>query len=423
MRIRLCGWLTIVGALMCAMIECAVGQPAFGPPPVPQGSPSAVRGIYDPSQTNGSPAQVVAPPQMQTQPAKTQAVTNGKPADLATAKPLEGGQIVARIDGQVVLASDVLWVVNMILESNGDRIPPEQREAAAMAIMRQQVIGLIDTKVLYADFRRKVPAENLPKVEENLNEPFDEMEIPRLIQMLEVADRRELEEVLHQRGTSLTDLRRAFYERTIAGEWLRQLAPKPKPVTHEQMLAYYQAHEAEYDYPSQATWEELMIRFDEVGNDRAVAWRTITEMGNEVWQRVLQNPQVRGPVMTEIAKAKSHGFTAAQGGAHEWTTKGALRCAEINEALFSLEVGQLSDVIESELGFHIIRVLERKEAGRKPFTEAQVEIREILEVEEKKDLVGVEMEKLRNKSRIWTIFDGDFRGSELDQLKGRTAQR
>lgn len=419
MRTRPCCRLAILGALLGAMAEFAVGQSAFGPPPVPQASPSTVRGIYNPSQVSNSPASVTAPPQMQTQPT----VTTGTEADLISAQPLEGGQIVARIDGQVVLASDVLWIVNMIIESNAQQIPPEQRDEAARAILRQQVMGLIDTKVLFADFKRNVPAENLPKVEENLNEPFEEMEIPRLTKMLDVADRRELEEMLHNRGTSLGDLRRQFYERTIAGEWLRQMVPKPKPVTHEEMLAYYQAHEADYEYPSQATWEELMIRFDEVGNDRAAAWRTITEMGNEVWQKVLQNPQVRGPVMEEIAKTKSHGFTAAQGGAHDWTTKDALRCKEIDEALFTLKVGQLSDVIESELGFHIVRVLERKEAGRTPFTEAQADIREVLEADAKKDLVGVEMEKLRNKSRIWTIFDGEFRGSEIASLKGGTARR
>ncbi|QEG37875.1 peptidylprolyl isomerase [Bythopirellula goksoeyrii] len=419
MRYRPLCRLALFGALVGAVAECAVGQSTFGPPPVPNASPSAVRGIYDPSQTNNSPANVTAPPQIQSQPT----VRSGTEADLASAKPLEGGQIVARIDGQIVLASDVLWIVNLILEANAQQIPPNQREEAARAILRQQVMGLIDTKVLYADFRRKVPTENMPKIEENLNEPFEEMEIPRLSKMLEVSDRRELEEVLHNRGTSLGDLRRQFYERTIAGEWLRQMAPKPKTVTHEEMLAYYQSHEAEYDFPSQATWEELMIRFDQVGNDRAVAWRTITEMGNAVWQQVMQNPQVRGPVMEEIAKAKSHGFTASQGGAHDWTTKGALRSTEIDEALFSLEVGQLSDVIESELGFHIVRVLERKEAGRTPFTEAQADIRETLEAESKKDLVGVEMEKLRNKSRIWTIFDGEFRGSEIASLKGGTARR
>src|SRR5690606_235465 len=116
-------------------------------------------------------------------------------------------------------------------------------------------------------------------------------------------------------------------------------------------------------------WEELMIRFDRSGGDRNAAWRALAEMGNEVWSQVSANPGVRGPVFAAVAKAKSHGFTASEGGLQE-TTIGSLKCDDLNTALTTLEIGRLSDCIESEQGFHLIRVLERKEAGRTPFTEA-----------------------------------------------------
>ena len=329
------------------------------------------------------------------------------------AKPLEGGEILAKIDGEIVLASDVLWQVNLALERLADQIPANQYDDARRAILRQHVNGLIDMKVLYADFKRKVPAENIPKVEENLAQHFEDSEVPRLCEMVKVEDRRQLEELLKQNGSSIADVRRQFYERTIAGEWLRSMAPKPKPVTHDELLAYYQEHLADFDFPAQVKWEELTAQFMQVNGDRAAAWRSIAEMGNEVWQQVTQNPNMRGPVFSEIAKAKSHGITAAEGGQHDWTTRGALRSAEIDQALFSLEVGQMSDVIESETGFHIVRVLERKDAGRTPFTEAQADIRKTLEAAAKKDLAGVELDQLRDKSRIWTVFDGEFRGSEI----------
>lgn len=386
----------------------------FAPPPA-----SAVRGVTDLNQSTTSPATISPPPIAA--PIVDYSVTPTPTA--GTAKPLEGGEIVARIDGEIVLASDVLWLVNMMIEANRDRIPPDQVEDAKRALLRQQVMGLIDTKVLYADFRRKVPAENLPKVEANLSVPFEESEIPRLCSMLKLEDKQQLEEFLKERGTSLADAKRQFCERTIAGEWLRQLAPKPKPVTHEDLLAYYKEHEAEYDFPAQARWEEISIQTMRMNGDRAAAWKTIAEMGNEVWQQVAQNPDLRGPVFSEIAKAKSHGITAAQGGSHDWTTRGALRSAEIDAALFSLEIGQLSDIIESEIGFHIIRVLERKEAGRTPFTEAQAKIAKILEAAGKKDLVGVELDNLRDKSRIWTVFDGEFRGSEIEDRQRGTARQ
>jgi hypothetical protein len=396
-------------------VQAQIDSP-FAPPP----QPSAVRGVQDLNQAATTPATIAPAPAAPT-PYVDYSVT--PTPTVGEAKPLEGGEILAKIEGEIVLASDVLWQVNMILDANRDRIPPDQLEDAERALLRQQVMGLIDTKILYAEFKRKVPAENIPKVEENLAQPFEDMEIPRLCEALKVEDRRQLEELLKKNGSSLGDIKRQFFERTIAGEWLRQLAPKPKPVTHEELLAYYQEHQAEFDFPAQVKWEELSVQFTRKNGDRAAAWRAIAEMGNEVWQQVTQSPNMRGPVFSDIAKARSHGITAAQGGGHDWTTRGALRHTEIDEALFSLEIGQMSDVIETELGFHIVRVLERRDAGRTPFTEAQASIRKTIEATAKKELAGVELDKLRDKSRIWTVFDGEFRGSELTARQRANRQK
>jgi len=298
-------------SLLVLNSRALLAQPAFAPPPPPHGS--GVRGIYDPAQPPPSPAKI-APAASKPTPAVAPTRNNNiTPTTSAGIQPLEGGEIVARVDGEIVMASEVLWQVNQIIAANRDKIPPQQVAEARQALLRQQVMGLIDTKLLYADFRRKVPAENLPTIEENLLKPFEENEIPRLVKVLEVKDRRGLVELLERHGSSLSDVQRQFNERTIAGEWLRQMAPKPKPVTHQQMLDYYQEHLEDYDFTAKAKWEELMLRFDRFGGDRAATWRAIAEIGNELWQRVAANPQVRGPVFTQLAKEKSHGFTAKEG--------------------------------------------------------------------------------------------------------------
>lgn len=339
-----------------------------------------------------------------------------------SAKPLEGGEIVARVDGQIVLASDVIWQVNKILEANIDRIPPAERGRARQMLLRQQTMGLIDTKLLYADFRRKVPTENLPSIEKNLEAPFEESEIPRLMKMLEVESENELREELSELGTSLKDLQHQFNERTIAGEWLRQLAPKPEEVTYDELVAEYkqQREQGEYDYPAQAKWEELVVQINRFDGDRVAAWRAISEMGNQIWRRVAANPELRGAVFAELAKEKSHGFTAQEGGLHDWTTKGALRNDKVDEALFSLEVGQLSNIIEFDNAFYIVRVLDRKEAGQTPFTEAQAEIRKKLQSKRKQELIQAELIKLRKQSHVWTIFDGDLSGPRLNEMLDRS---
>ena len=410
-------------ALVWLLLPCFVwGQAAFAPPPLPARESSPVRGVYNPAAAPPSSPATVAPP-VQARPDAPVRDRTITPTPSSGAQPLEGGEIVARVDGRIVLASDVLWQVNQIIEANRDRIPPEEIEKARRGLLRQQVMGLIDTKVLYADFRRTVPAENIPSIEKNLVKPFEEGEIPRLIKMLEMKNRRELSDFFERNGTSLRDLQQQFGERTIAGEWLRQSAPKPTPATHEEMLAYYNARLEKYDYPAQAKWEEVMIRFSRVGGDRTAAWKACAELGNEIWQKVVQDPQIRGPVFIELAQAKSHGFTAEKGGLQDWTTRGALRSEAINKALFSLQVGQMSNILESEQGFHIIRILDRKDVGRTPFTEAQADIRKELEKARLQELVEAEMVKLRKKSRVWTVFDGDLTGAELDELLSKRQRR
>ena len=111
-----------------------------------------------------------------------------------------------------------------------------------------------------------------------------------------------------------------------------------------------------------------MIRFDRAGS-RDEAYQEIVELGNRI---------VNGASLPAVAKKESHGFRAFEGGQHDWTGRDALVLKEIDEAIFTLPIGKLSDVIETRDGLHIVRVIDRQEAGIKPFTEAQVSIKERL---------------------------------------------
>jgi parvulin-like peptidyl-prolyl isomerase len=84
----------------------------------------------------------------------------------------------------------------------------------------------------------------------------------------------------------------------------------------------------------------------------------------------------------EVARRGSHGLTAARGGQRDWTTKGSLKSAVVDEALFGLPVMRMSHILEDDDGFHIVRVIQRKDAFRTPFKDAQVEIRKQLKEEQ-----------------------------------------
>jgi parvulin-like peptidyl-prolyl isomerase len=338
----------------------------------------------------------------------------------ADSASLDGCQIIARIDSQIVLACEVLWEVNLEIERRlaqmppEVRVPPEQLQEFRREAMRHQVALLLNRKLVYDQFRRTVPPEKLADIEEKLLEPFHEQEVPQLMKQLKVDDQQELERELIRLGSSLADVRRSFNEQFIFIEWVRSKVKINEEVSPDQLLEYYQEHLADYDYPAQARWEELMVRKNRFSNTRE-AYAEIARLGNEVWQRGTAQG-LRGPAFTEIAKAKSDGFTAKDGGIQDWTSKGALKATAIDQALFSLQLGQMSPILESDDGYHIVRVLERKEAGREPFTEVQAKIRDKLKEQRFKSEVDKYLASLRRDARIWTAFTGNV---SADVLLGR----
>jgi parvulin-like peptidyl-prolyl isomerase len=161
------------------------------------------------------------------------------------------------------------------------------------------------------------------------------------------------------------------------------------------MLDYYHQHREEFEYPPRARWEMLLVRFSSY-RSKAEAYRAIAALGNAV---------LDGEPFAEVARRGSEGATAREGGVYDWTTRGSLRSKIIDEAIFTLPVGQLSRILEDERGFAIVRVIERQEGGRVSFEEAQVQIRERLKKQHIERQIKEYLQEARKGIRVWTAFD------------------
>jgi hypothetical protein len=120
----------------------------------------------------------------------------------ADSTSLDGCQIIARIDNQIVLACEVQWLVNSIIEQNQDKIPPSEIPALREQLLKREIASLLDHKLIYGEFLRNVPAERLPDIAEDLLQPFQEHEAPKLMEQLKVKDQRSLEQELATSGPS-----------------------------------------------------------------------------------------------------------------------------------------------------------------------------------------------------------------------------
>jgi parvulin-like peptidyl-prolyl isomerase len=342
------------------------------------------------------------------------------------ASPCEEAQILARVATDVVLSHDLFAAVDELISRSKAKLSAHEIEKQRAALAEQVTAGLrqllahmndpdpgnyvdpqqrallvqllqqqVEIKLIYQDFRRTVPAENLPHVEEQLGRDFEQTGLPELLKREGVQTRQDLEWKLRAKQSSIEREKRIYCEKMIANQWIFHELNMDKEVTHDQMLEWYQAHVTEFDKPARARWEELMVSFSRYKSP-AEAYAALAQMGNQV---------LAGAPLAEVAKARSDGLTATSGGRHDWTARGSLASDRLDEALFTLPLGQLSPIIEGATGDHIIRVTERQPATRTPFAESQKEVREKIRKERINKQQREYLAKLHRQFPVWTIFD------------------
>lgn len=408
----------------------ASSRPALWPGAAPQNPPPqyspprrSPTGALPPPEWQGAPQGAVVAQRTPTGPTATPIIPTNAPATGGAAQgqpgraawtrkneqlyvdtiDLGGAKVAARVGGEVILWSEVSGSVDEIIRQElakpgGKYFPADEIEAAREKLSRQKLNHLINIKLALTDARRKIPDESLQRVMDGLEADFDTKEIPRKVKEEKLNTPSELDAALRAKGSSIERERRTWVESQVAFGWLQQASGSKHQVTLNDLLAYYQKHLTDYDYKAKARFEQLLVRVPNP-RARAAAKDKLAMMGNEVWN---------GANFADVAKAKSEGSTAAQGGVFDWTDQGSLASKQIDQALFSLEIGRLSEIIEDERSVSIIRVIERQPAGRRPFLEVQDEIKEHLNKEKQlvyNDKMKELLAKLREETPIWTIYD------------------
>lgn len=312
-------------------------------------------------------------------------------------------QILSWVGNEPILAGDLLGRINEALEPAVGKVPEEELERQRWMLMEQLLPAAIESKLVYLDFTRNLEREQIEGIRTGVYKQFDEKQLPQLVEQAKLKNAAELEMRMRSYGSSLENVRRTFYEQVAAREMIRRQAGEDAEVTHDDLLAYYREHLDEYSFESKARWEHLMTRFNRFPSRRE-AYNALREMGNSV---------LYGAKLETVARERSQGPTAASGGQYDWTTQGSLVSRVLDEAIFSIKVGELSEILMDDDGFHIVRVIERQEAGHMPFVEAQVGIRDKIRQQRRDEKVQAYLEKLKRETYVWNYF------SEGEQVAGQ----
>jgi peptidyl-prolyl cis-trans isomerase D len=162
-------------------------------------------------------------------------------------------------------------------------------------------------------------------------------------------------------------------------------------ISDDQLLAQYKKNLQDYQVPDRAHVEHILLMT--VGKTDA----EIEEIQKKA-QDILSQAR-KGANFEDLAKKYSEDpGTKDKGGDLGWIVKGQT-VAEFEKAAFSLPKGSISDLVKTQYGFHIIKIIDKETAHTKTFDEVKDSIRAPLMLSEADKQAGDIADKLSQAIR------------------------
>jgi len=166
----------------------------------------------------------------------------------------------------------------------------------------------------------------------------------------------------------------------ISREYLAKVVTAGVTVAEDELKKYYREHEKDFLLPEQITVRHILIAAPKEATPQE------REQARGKAETILQRLN-KGEDFAKLAKENSEDpISAPKGGELSPITLGKTNSEEFEKAAFALKPGELSGIVTSSYGFHIIKLEQRQEKRTAPFEEAREYISNKLksELEQKK---------------------------------------
>jgi len=191
------------------------------------------------------------------------------------------------------------------------------------------------------------------------------------------------------------DIKRQLMINSILEETRNQVS-----ISDEELLEYYNENKESFLELEQVHARHILLETEEAANNLLL----------QLKEGIID--------FAEIAKEKSIGPSAPSGGDLGFFARGQM-VKEFENAAFSLEPGEISGVVQTQFGYHIIKCEEKKEEYSPTFEEAKERISNTLKYQRENEAISTLTSKLREEAVI--VFNYDF-DAEIESLKSSTEE-
>lgn len=255
----------------------------------------------------------------------------------------------------------------------------ERELVKKMEEARQKIVEqLIEDKLILGEAKR----QNIEVDEKEINDKVLQVE-------KQFASKNAFTRALMEQHLSVKELKTKYREQMMVRKIIDTKIGSRIIVTPVEVHDYYNSHVSDFVQQAEAKIRNILIKVkDENDIQRALS------LAKEIEAKLKA-----GEDFAALAQSHSEGPAAAEGGFMGTVKKGDLM-PELEKAVFSMKDGELSEIIQSPLGYHIFKVDDMKPQKTLSYSEAYKEIEELLFREKIKQRIKGWVDTLRKNAYI-----------------------
>ena len=196
-----------------------------------------------------------------------------------------------------------------------------------------------------------------------------------------------------------------FTDRAIVEEVVNREVRATIPITPEQVQKFYDENPKRFEQPETVRAAHILLTTVELASKQELA------PDKQKAQRALIEALLKrvraGEDFGKLAKEFSQDPGSKERGGEYVFPRGQM-AVEFETAAFSMSVGQISDVVTTKFGYHIIKVLERNAAGKIEFAKVKERVRENLQQEEADKRLPAYLEAVKKEAGV-EILDAKYK--------------
>lgn len=163
-------------------------------------------------------------------------------------------------------------------------------------------------------------------------------------------------------------------------------------VSDKEVKQYYDAHPSFFKQPERIRASHILIKVDSKADKskKEAALRKIKDIQKQV---------KKGGDFAALAKKYSEGPSGARGGDLGYFSRGQM-VKPFENAAFALKPGQVSDVVETQFGYHLIKLVDKKPEGTVAYKDVKDKLRQYLKSEKVQKGITDHVENLKKHAKI-----------------------